>query len=380
MFIHAFYYYIKTTLRQKEIIFWMLLFPIALATLFHFAFSGLAEDESMKAIPVAVVMEEENTYFTETLKNLSQAGEDQFLQVTYATKDEAYELLEKKEIYGILYSETPARLQVSADMKGIRLEQSMLSTFVDQYNAVFSGIMEVEQNNPENMGRVIEAISDSVSCTTERTYIDGTMDETVSYFFNLIAMVCLYAAMSGMQIAVHNQGNLSSLGARRCLSPMNRSISIFGELCGCYLTQWVMALISVCYMAFILKIDFGSQFGYVLFASLIGCITGTSLGFMIGSIGQMSENIKLGVLIVIVMFFSFLSGLMVQNMRINVEKVCPWLNKINPAALISDSFSALAIFQSHDRYFMNLIILTVMSCCFSMIGFFMVRREKYATL
>ena len=153
-----------------------------------------------------------------------------------------------------------------------------------------------------------------------------------------------------------------------------------GELCACYLTQWIMVLISLCYMDFVLKVDFGSRFGYVAFAALAGCVTGVSFGFMVVSIGQISESLTQGILMVSIMLGCFLSGLMLQNMRIYVERVCLWFNKVNPAALISDSFYSLSVYQSLDRYCMNLIILTVMSFIFSIIGFLAVRREKYAAL
>ena len=80
------------------------------------------------------------------------------------------------------------------------------------------------------------------------------------------------------------------------------------------------------------------------------------------------------------MLLSFLSGLMMGNIRIYIENYIPWLNRINPAALISDSFYALSIYQSHSRYLTNLATLIVISVLFCATGFIMVRRDKYAAL
>ena len=380
MFWHAFYYYLKSILRQKETLCWTLLFPIALGTLFFAAFSGLSEDESLNTIPVAAVLEEEDIALKSLLEVLGEPGEEQFLEVTYATKEEALSLLEQKKIIGILHGGNPATLSVSAQMNNMQMEQSILSAIVDQYNAIYDGIENVAMTNPEKVEAVIRKLSEGTNYNEEITYTDGTMDEMVSYFFNLIAMTCLYSSMTGLQIAIRNQANLSSLGARRSLSPTHKLISIFGEITASCLFQSVLVWISLFYLNFVLKVNFGSQFGYMMLASLVGCIFGISFGFFVGCIGKMEEAIKLGILMVITMFNCFLSGLMVQNMRIQVERVCPWYNKINPAALISDSFYALSVFQSHDRYFKNLATLFVMAVCLCFAGFFIVRREKYAAL
>ena len=82
----------------------------------------------------------------------------------------------------------------------------------------------------------------------------------------------------------------------------------------------------------------------------------------------------------ITMICSFLSGLMVGGMRILVAQICPWFNHVNPAALISDSFYALSVYRSHDRYFLNLAMLLVLSALFYLGGFLLVRRKKYAAL
>lgn len=380
MFLHAFYYGLKQLFRDKTLVWWTLLFPVLLSTLFYAAFSGLSEDESLKAIPVAVVQEDNNFAFDTVIRLLSEPGENQFLEVIYADQEEALSLLEAKEVVGVLQGSSPVSLLVSAEMSGVEMEKSILSAFVEQYNAIYDGIVEIAMTRPEKMAQVVKELMAEKSYMTETTYSDGTMDESVSYFFNLIAMVCLYSAMGGMLVAVRNQANLSALGARRCMSPTHKLVSLSGEQLATWLFNYIMVLISICYQNFILKVSFGSELGYVLLAAAVGCMTGVSLGFLVGSIGRMSESTKLGILMVVIMFNCFLSGLMVQNMRIYVGKVCPWYNRINPAALIADSFYALTVYASHDRFFMNLATLLVMSVVFCLAGYVLVRREKYANL
>ena len=94
----------------------------------------------------------------------------------------------------------------------------------------------------------------------------------------------------------------------------------------------------------------------------------------------MSEDTKIGLLMTITMGLCFLSGLMVQGMRLFVEKAVPFANKINPAALISDSFYSLVVYESHARYMQNIGTLIVLSVIFCVAGVLIVRRERYASL
>lgn len=380
--IRTFTYTFKRLLRQRTQLFWNLLFPILLATMFNVAFGGLASDEAFEAIPVAVVLEDSGTEnsFTDIIDSLSEPGDDQFLEVVYTSEENALSLLEEKEIIGILYEGSPMRLSVSGEMSSYKLEQSILSAFVEQFNMNYSALEDIAVNHPDKLMDALGMMSTDTAYNKETTYSTGSMDESLTYFFNLIAMSCLFAYSGGLQVAIYNQANISSLAARKGISPMHKLISLFGELCATFIYQFLCISISLLYMIVVLKINFGSEGGYITLAALVGCIAGVSLGFFVGSIGKMGEKSKYGILMAVSMICSFLSGLMAGGMRILVENVCPWFNRINPAALISDSFYALTVYQSHDRYFTNIVTLILLSVILSLGGFFMVRREKYAAL
>ncbi|MNI64884.1 hypothetical protein D3C73_1203540 [compost metagenome] len=55
MFLNIFINRIKCLIRDKENVFWVLLFPIALATLFKLAIPDIANLVSFKTINIAVV-------------------------------------------------------------------------------------------------------------------------------------------------------------------------------------------------------------------------------------------------------------------------------------------------------------------------------------
>ena len=107
MFFHTMKYTLLNLLRDKGQVFWCVAFPLLLGTMFHFAFGGLGSGESFSAIPVAVVMQEESSELRSMFDSLSKPGEDQFLEVTYASAADAKELLKAKEVYGIITADLP---------------------------------------------------------------------------------------------------------------------------------------------------------------------------------------------------------------------------------------------------------------------------------
>jgi ABC-2 type transport system permease protein len=219
-----------------------------------------------------------------------------------------------------------------------------------------------------------------VNCVTERKISDGNQDMYVQYFYNLVAMSCLFGSLAGLSLAIKNQGNLSDIGARLCVSPVYKLKSVMAGLLADMLVSFILNAAGLCYLMFVLKIDFGAPLLPLCGITLVSSSTGVALGFFVGSIGRLGEGAKTAILISVFMFCCFMSGLMVMNMRLLVDKYAPWFNRINPAALISDSFYSLNIYSTYGRLARNLITLAVIAVVCTVGGFFMTRRQKYASL
>lgn len=401
MFFHSMKYTFLSLIRDKSSMFWCFAFPLILGTMFHFAFGGLGRTESFSAIPVAVVEQTDpgsnasakadsssriddhpdslEWSVREVLDPLGE-GDDAFLEITYASKEEALHLLEQKEVYGILYAGTPLTLTISAEMNSDPLYPSILSSFVEQFNINYDAIAETATTHPEKLPALLDALDKKASYVTDTPLGDGSTDESLNYFFNLIAMTCLFGAMGGSQIAISNQANLSALGARKCISPVHKLLSITGDLAAFLLFNFLTVLATLLYLMIVLNVNFGTQLGYTALAALCGCLAGISLGFFVGCIGRFGEPTKIGILMTVVMTSCMLSGLMIGNMRTKVEAFCPLLNRINPSALISDALYSLAVYPSHERFFSNIVGLLGVTVLFAFGGFLMVRRKKYASL
>ena len=372
----------KRLLRDKANTFWILCFPIILGTLFNVAFSNMAASEDMSAINVAVICEDDlyGEALKQSIETISE-GKDAMLNAIFCDDKKATELLEKKDVVGIIHSGKTAKLSISANMSTESINQSILQAFRNEYNMYQDSIAKIMINHPENIENVLsnfESISDFNNEVTISRKPDA--DPFSQYFYNLLAMACLYTSMGGVLVATHNQANLSDLGMRKCLSPTHKLKSIVSELIATSTYEFALNFIGFIYVAYVLKVDIASRLPLAILTTFVGCLTGVSLGFFIGSFGQKSQDFKQGMIFAVTMPLCFLSGLMMGNMKIIIQNNCPILNKINPATIITDSFYSLAIYESYDRFIFDIISLLIFVIIFIMAGFLMTRRKKYASL
>ena len=372
----------KRLLRDKANTFWILCFPIILGTLFNVAFSNMAASEDMSAINVAVICEDDlyGEALKQSIETISE-GKDAMLNAIFCDDKKATELLENKEVVGIIHSGKTAKLSISANMSTESINQSILQAFINEYNMYQDSIAKIMINHPENIENVLsnfESISDFNNEVTISRKPDA--DPFSQYFYNLLAMACLYTSMGGVLVATHNQANLSDLGMRKCLSPTHKLKSIVSELIATSTYEFALNFIGFIYVAYVLKVDIASRLPLAILTTFVGCLTGVSLGFFIGSFGQKSQDFKQGMIFAVTMPLCFLSGLMMGNMKIIIQNNCPILNKINPATIITDSFYSLAIYESYDRFIFDIISLLIFVRIFIMAGFLMTRRKKYASL
>ncbi|MBR5723479.1 MAG: ABC transporter permease [Oscillospiraceae bacterium] len=376
MFLHCLIYELKTCLRAKDLIIWLLLFPIVLGTLFKVAFGSLYEKNTLfRTIPAAVV-EQSSESMLRTAADAVSGGENPLLSVTYTDEATALEMLEQKEIKGILYAGDTVTLTVG----GSGIQESMLRAFAEQYNRYESVIRSTAEQNPQKLPEVMEALSGEVSASTRISLTEGNPDPFIQYFYNLIAMVAMFGAVTGLHIVSDYQANMSALGARRCCSPVRRAVSLSAAVTGSCLAQSVCMITCVSFLVFLLRIDFGSRLPLVYAAAILGGWTGVAIGFCIGAVTRFSSGIKTGITMVFSMTCCFLSGLMIGNIKAIIAEKAPWFNQINPVAVISDSFYCLNLYSDYRRFCVKILTMLIMTVVCTVIGIILSGRKQYASI
>ena len=247
MFWHNLKYEVLSGLRVKDVLFWLILFPIVLATFFKIAFGSIYEKTTLfSTIPMAVVETTEQPVLHTVLDNLESEKEPLFA-VTYTDEQTALSLLKEQKVDGILYAgET---LSLSFSENGV--EQTIIKSFAEQYQIQKAVIQQTMQTAPEKMEAVIAALNDTVVGNQKISMTSGNPDATTNYFYNLLAMVAMFGSLTGMHIAINGQGNLSALGARKCCSPTPKLVSLLASLVGSYILQTVCMSIAVTYLVFV---------------------------------------------------------------------------------------------------------------------------------
>lgn len=379
MFLHSFKYSFKDFIRNKIILFWIILFPVLLGILFKFAFGSIYENNTkFKEIPTAVVSENEKSTLKTALDEIEKSDSPLF-KVTYTDEETALKMLEKGEVEGVIYDDILNPTMSVRSEGGITV--SIIKTFLDRYKSTAAIIAETAVKNPAKVPEIIEAMSkETDNCLKIKNYTDGNMNPYVTYFYNVIGMACMYVSMIGMYTVIRNQANLSAQGMRINAAPGGKLSMILGSLAAGQAIFFVGIMLSYAFLRYVLQVDFGVGFGWSALIIFFGVAAGLTMGFFVGSIGRMNDNTKRGILLGVSMIFSFLSGLMVGNLPMIIEESCPIINKINPVRLICDSFYVMSIYGFNDRMVYNLCALAVWTALFTIFGFVFTRRRKFKSL
>jgi ABC-2 type transport system permease protein len=364
--------------------FWTLLFPILLATLFNMAFSNLSSAESFSEIKIGIINNDEykkNTDFIKAIDSVSDsdksAGKSNLFDITYTSKTDADKLLKDNKIEGYIYFDNGIKLVVNES----GINQSILKGFIDDFKQTSSTITTIISKNPAAVQNgLLNSISNRTDYLKEVSASESSPNTTVNYFYTLIAMACLYGSFLGLKEVTALQADLSPQGARVNMAPTHKLKLFMSSMFAATTVQIAEIFILLGYLVLILKISFGSQLGYIALTCVVGTITGVSFGTCISSIIKKGEGLKIGILIGVTMIMSFLSGMMYDKMKYIVSTNVPILGYINPANLITDCFYSLYYYNTHTQFFTDIALLCAFASGFSIITYFVLRRQKYASL
>lgn len=392
MFLHNFKYSLKTLLRNKALIFWTFAFPIILGTLFNLAFSDIENKETLDIIDIAIINNEEfknDAYFTESFKALSTKSKDQLFNTKYTNLSTAKNLLKENKITGYLLFENN-EVKITVNDKGYN--ETILRFVVDEISSqkeMLETITSKEITDSYKAGnlnvdyeKIYQDALNLINDTSPKlnNISNSNLSYTMIEYYTLLAMACLYGAIISMFITNKKLANMSSAGKRTSISPAHKRTLLLGSFLASYLVQLLGIIILYLYTIFVIKVDYGNNIFLVFLLLMTGSFAGLSLGIAIATVLKSNENAKMGILISLTMFFSFLSGMMGITMKYVIDSNIPLLNKINPAAMITDGFYSLYYYDTLDRFYFNIISLLLFSVILLFISYQGLRREKYDSI
>lgn len=392
MFKHNLKYNLKTLFKSKALIFWTYAFPLILGTFFYLAFHDIEKNETFKAIPIAIINNEEfknNDIWKSTINSLSNEDDNQVFKTSYKTLEEAESLLEEGDITGYLLLENNTPKVI---IKENGTSETILKSVIEEINSNINIIKdyieikvkeEIKNNNYTNIdyeGISREALSMLEIENNIKDITNNNMSYTMIEYYTLIAMAALYGGILGMVAINKCLANMGNIGKRVSVSPTKKRTIILSSALASYIAQVIGVALLFLYTIFVLKVDYGTNLPLIILLSLVGSLTGLSLGIAISSILKTSENTKLGIILAITMTGCFLSGMMGITMKYIIDKNVPLVNMLNPAALITDGFYALYHYDTLTRYWRNIISLLIISIILILISIKALRRNKYDSI
>lgn len=391
MFINNFKYSFKVLIRNKGLIFWTFAFPILLGLFFYLAFSDIENKENFKQIDIAVIENREfqnDEFYKEAMKELSDKNNSsRIFNTKYVSKKDAEEKLKNKKISGYLEF-TNDNVNITVNSSGVN--ETIIKYVVSELKSdrkIMNDLVRREviksQNNSYDKIINYEEIYNNVIkiLNKDNVKLNNISNKNLSYtmieYYTLIAMACLYGSMLSMYITNFKLANMNSVGKRTSLSPTSKTKLLLSSLLSSYLVQLIGLTLLFIFTIFVIKVDYGNNLPLVISLSLVGSLSGLTLGVFVSSKFKVSEGSKIGILISVIMLGSFLSGMMGITMKYVIDKNIPIINKLNPVNMITDGLYSLYYYNTLDRYYFNIISLVIFSIIMMILSINSLRRQKY---
>lgn len=379
--LHLFKYRLIQTIRNYPNMFWALAFPMILGTFFYLSFGHLGLESTGESnwdeIKVAVITEEISSENARAFDAFLSMMDGEMLDIQDITQEsKAIDALNEETILGIFYVKETPSLTVAKN----GLSESILTSILESYEQNAAMFQKIAAAHPENLPKAAEAMEDYRQTTAEVSLGGRDLNPNIQYFFALVAYACLSGAFLGVQSSVDGQANLSALGARRSITPTHKLTLVLIDMAVLFLIHFFNILILCLYITKVLGISLGDDIGALLLVNLMGSMIGICLGIAIGCLARLSFGMKTGITVLCTLFPGFLAGLMFGNMKNIIELHCPIINRINPAAVLSDAFYCMGIYNDMGRFTRCLVILAAMCVLLLTVAFLSIRRERYDSI
>ena len=379
MFFHNVKYNLKALFKNKGLIFWLFAFPIIMATLFNMAFGNWEESEKFTSINIGIVTNEyfDNNIIAKNVFNSLSDGYNKIFNITYASKDEVTNLLIDKKIEGIIeYTDSNPNIIINSNSVSSTIIKSVVDE-IETNNTIFSDLIKSGKYASNDMEEQVNKIIERINSTTINTKDISVkkLDIAVIEYYSLLAMTCLYGGFIAMSAISNSLASASNRGKRVAISPIKKSTAILSSLCASFIVQLIGALLLLIYIN-IIGVNLHTNLISLFVITILGVLSGISIGLIVSVMINKSEDTKLGIIIAISMALSVLSGMTGVSLKYVIDSKIPFINKINPAAMITDGLYAV-YYENSARFLNNIISLIIFISLLIVISILYMRRKKY---
>lgn len=421
---HTFVMELKSSLRTPAVLFWIIAFPIILATLIQSVFGTIASgDVTLEVAPVAVVADNTwnsnpgadafvNAFSTSSTSadtssastgSSSTAGKNGditlFKRIDAADMAEAKTLLRQGKALAYLSVEDSGDLRLtlsrnaatdiaqtkSGGSDGQAWSLITLGTLVEQYNersrVIAQAIAQAAANDPSKLADsawIASLAGANFEEITRQASGVRHAEGMVRYHVAILAMSILMAMSMTCNMLSALQANLSPLGARVSVSPLSRLARIGAVLLSSWLATFLCMLVVYAYMRMALSVSFPGREGLAILAIAIGSGMANCLGLVLGAIPVISLGVKSGISVAFSLILSIFTGLY-GNMAFadSVQRAVPGLQYLNPAKQVTNLFYDLLYYDSLAPFARTVGVIATMSAIALGVAAFELRKVSY---
>ena len=175
--LHLIKYNILVKLRNFNMTFWPLVFPLILGTFFFFAFGHL-NDADFETVQVALVRETtSNPLFDFYLEQVQKSDSD-LINIHELTEQKALAALKNKEISGIYYTGMTPSLTINAH----GIPESILQSILESYNNSLHTIRTILKTHPSGLLNGLTQMIDTRNLVQEVSLGGKTIDGNSQFF------------------------------------------------------------------------------------------------------------------------------------------------------------------------------------------------------
>ena len=281
---HLYVLKLKTTFRDRPLMFWTMIFPLALTLIFYFVFQNIKNVDDFETIKVGYV----ETNFGENEKNLTlmmsqinyENRDVKLFSLSTHTLEDGLEKLDKKEVTALIDFEEDKFIFYTKESS---IYATITKSVVDEYIHASGLIYEMitisnGATTPE------EAFNKYINqANYVKKHGNTELDVVNIYFYSVIAMTLMYGAIIGLKEAVLLQPNYLPASKRIAMSRFSKGRMFITSITTTFTVQIVQMTLFLLFVFLILKIQV-FNIGLTLLLIFLGMIMSSILGYSVAFI------------------------------------------------------------------------------------------------
>lgn len=401
MFSHLMKYAYKQLFQDKGNLIFGMLLPLGLGIIYLFAFEGLAAPQDLEPATAAIIFDGSSNEIAQAKQSITAIAKpatienqilvpvdkeaDSLIHYTTATLEEAQHLMDEQIVQSIIHlNNTDNQMNISIQFAPETvndISSGVIYAALSNYQIINTNISNTlpQVSNPLQFGISINQLLQNAEVPIVQSAQTANVNSQSIYFYAILGYVCFFFMTSGMYIVRMHDADYSAASARLTISPLSRIkrftvtfiISIIPSLLIVYL------LLAIYWLR---DIPIGNDIPRTILLMTLGTLVGYLFGIAIASIFKLNEGIISALSTAVPLFFGALSGMMAAPVKAFITNNYPFLNKINPVALVTDGLYYLNFYPSTRQYNQNIAILLVYIVILLIIAIFGLRRVNHENI